>query len=534
MAAPRASTSRASEGEPLQVSDLSNELTTLVKSVQSFNLHINVLKKLLNLKEHRSKRDARHYLEEPKVRKSSKDSSKEAECPKQWLEAIREKVDTLRREMDESHVLGFCLAYNVQRLQQCLTGLPVDPAATDDLLDSLWQKYHKSKANEDMLKFEFDEKRKLLRKLRQQLEQTRRDWKNFKVKKPDPYPESELQLWATVRAEWASRKAALAHRGSSEGRASSSSGAEVDSAVHSDDGGDADTESGHGSLSSSGSAVDFVGIFDERSSRLDRLEEECHQLVDRLARRHRPLAEGESVVASEEDYEEEDEDVDDEEEEEEDDEEEDDSTVQLMSPLFADELLVGEEEDLLVASDGTFDDLDEEMEVAMVNAALVASGGEPLAQSGQEGDTAWGERSGPAPEMALNGDSLATDGGPPEGAGLTVNRSRSWSLVSRTTDEGDPRLRETFAETGEPVVLCRLRRKAVEILIDRLREEKRFHEIRENELKGQLVKLRESNCQLQRSIDCLHWRTGFGQHVGLTVVGVLLLANIVSAFNLFI
>lgn len=66
-------------------------------------------------------------------------------------------------------------------------------------------------------------------------------------------------------------------------------------------------------------------------------------------------------------------------------------------------------------------------------------------------------------------------------------------LVSRTTNLSE----EEFAKTGEPLQLCRLRRRAVRILSERIKIEKQYYEDRENELKQRLDSLQVENCELE-------------------------------------
>ena len=203
-----------------------NEFDTLLRETKNFNLHINVLKKLLNLKDRQtdlepndrssptvpldakcgSSGGGNSFLQQRKVSMVPRKVEADVE---DILTIIKEKMSLLRKEIDQSHMLGFCLAYNVQRLQKRLTGLPIDPNATDTVIDGLWEKHEKTKISEAMLKYEFEEKRKLLRKLRQQLEQTRRDWKAFKIRKPESPSHDEQRLWDQMRSDLAKRNATI-------------------------------------------------------------------------------------------------------------------------------------------------------------------------------------------------------------------------------------------------------------------------------------------------------------------------------------
>lgn len=71
------------------------------------------------------------------------------------------------------------------------------------------------------------------------------------------------------------------------------------------------------------------------------------------------------------------------------------------------------------------------------------------------------------------------------------------SLVPRTLNEETTPL----AKTGEPIALCKLRRRAVKILASRIRTEKEYYEDRENELKQRLDNLIIKNQELENQLN---------------------------------
>lgn len=526
-----------------------NDLDILLRGARNFNLHINVLKRLLNLKDRQSGTSPTTQSSADNRKLSSANNQpdgNELNDSHAALTAIRARLTQLKRDVEESHLLGFCLAFNIQRLQQRLTGLPVDTTGTENVLDSLWQRYEQTKCSEAMLKYEFEEKRKLLRKLRQQLEQTRRDWKTLKLRKPEVSPsDEEQQLWEQLRADIAKRNAQQRLTAGADANdnnaADGRSPSEVDSAVHSDDGdGDGDGQS----IDTQPAEVDFLLVFDERAHRLDQLEEECYELVSRLASRHR--SETIETLVSDTEGEEDD----------------GDSTTRYHSPLMAVELIV-DDDDLVgsdvVSEEEDFDEapLAEEHEEAAIafdmdvelNNSGVLDDTEDAEISDLPLDTSWDtsaehSMATQVSRTANNLPELRVTSVPPETTAIVneldvqdavrVSRSRTSSQVSNVDEEEEQRVRESLAETGEPIVLCRLRRKAVEILISRLREEKKFHESRENELRVQMLKLRDTNLELKQRLS-ERSKSWWCQSLGAAIVGGALLATCVtSSVSLFL
>lgn len=520
-------TTDSNEGVDLK-QEVMQELDTLISASKNFNLHINVLKRLLSLKERQqTAHEPSGVLTSPSTSQQRNPSI--ANQPDELLIAIKTKLDQLQAEVQLSHSLGFCLAFNVQRLQQRLTGLPVDATGTENVLDNLWERYQKSKSGEAMLKYEFEEKRKLLRKLRQQLEQTRRDWKQIKLRKPEVPTEEEQLMWEQLRADIASKNA---RRGepNQDLNQDNRSPSEVDSAVHSDDG-EGDQANDDDQVNQE--AVDMLLVFDERRHRLNQLEEECFQLVSRLA--HRESENSETLVSDEDD---EDDDA--------------DSTARYHSPLIAADLLV-DEDDLAPSSEAEdFDEAplaeDHDQEALAfeldINSGLLDDT-EDAEISDLPLDTPWdtSNEHSTATQLAVNQpevrvtlaheleNAIVSETDVQDAEVIRITRSRTSSQISNTDEEEEQRLRESLAETGEPIVLCRLRRKAVEILISRLREEKKFHETRENELHVQMTKLKDMNYDLRSQLERNSW---FTRSLGVAMVSVAIVASFVSSsLNMF-
>lgn len=485
-------------------------LDSLIRSAKNFNLHITVMKRLLNLEEPQPEFYARaiHPLDmnsfENLVNSETGLVNQSGSVMLNVNELVK-KISIIKKEFEGMQLNGFCLAYNLQRQQKRLTGLPLDANATDDVVQDLWIRFNESKSSEAILKYEFEEKRKLLRRLRKELEQARRDWKNLKIRITDPddptsgadvEPRSETQgtdpEWSEASQDWSNRLSS-----------------ESDSAVHSDEGGDDDQQ-----LNSTASSA-----CESRSRMLGRLERECLQFVTQLVNNNGSVnartSDQQNLTTGEE-------------------EERFHSPMPVPSNYLLPQISVDSSSDedasLLVDSDELVDD-DEEDDVddddsdeidfeaalmaegglnafvddLLLNAAAAAAAATASAEtigdnnisnnnSNQHHGTMSQIESLPVPEMEPNlvpGVNQGTD------ALNVFMRSRTSSRSSQFDEGEEARLRESLAETGEPVVLCRLRRRAVEILISRLREEKAFHETREKELENKLKDVTARNRKLE-------------------------------------
>lgn len=449
-----------------------SDIDGIVRGSKSFNLHLTVLKRLLNLQDKSSGYEDLKISLEPT---SSGDILPSGICSVDYesFQTLKGKMMQLKDEIEKSQLLGLCLAYNVQRLQKISSGSHVDVNSTERVVSELWDKYNQTKSGGAILKYEFEEKRRLLRRLRHELEQTRRDWQNFRIRRPDPANDEENIVWQELRQAISRRQDSE----QSDGASSDRPGSETDSAVHSDEGEGADE-------------ANPLDVFDRRRAKLDELEEDCFRLVSDLVMKHgaadpdsdpadSPLLSASLNLADE-----------------------DSSSVEDLDP-----------EELLLAIPDEDDDGSEEVEISTDEEVVT-------------------------PESVITTiSSLLT----PEiqitpATGDTEVRSRANSHSSPTGDEQEearPRGREeSVAETGEPIVLCRLRRKAVEILISRLREEKTFHETRENELRVKLNEMKSRNEKLQQELESLEHDPAVRRSRSLAFIGItVLVINIVAAMK---
>lgn len=454
---------------PSPSSVILQDLEELLKRAKSFNIHMNVLKRLLNLKEpdegYAFADTDVNYVKVLKTDATTKESA--AASTSYDIDKIQEKMTQFRKELSESQALSFCLAYNVQRMQKLLTGLALDANAADDVVQDLWRKFNASKTNECILKYEFEEKRRLLKRLRRELEQARRDWKHLKIRISAPTDTTRNKLSNSSSSddnEWVE---------ATDANNATANLVDSDSAVHSDEG----DESSH---SSSG----VPSIFESRSQQLDVLERECLDFVTQMITQDPTAVETPVSV---------------------DDEEESDREL-FHSPipvqLLVEALATSDEDDLdyedydshLVDNDGDSDGFDSE------EARTVSSDG------GLDDSSVMSSSALTTTESMSSQLTLLTPEAPvtTDATGRSVMRSRASSRSSRTEDEDDEETRrlreESLAETGEPLVLCRLRRRAVEVLVSRLREEKAFHESREKELEQKLSESHQLNQQLRRKL----------------------------------
>jgi len=426
---------------------------------------MNVLKRLLNLKDPEEGYSFAD-MDAKSLAKQGSATNEVVPCnlSQTEIDVLKEKMLYFKGQVEESQALCFCLAFNVQRLQKLFTGLPLDANAADDVVQDLWRKFNSSKTQESILKYEFEEKRRLLKHLRRELEQARREWKNLKIRISAPSQDDK----ASEDNEW------------SEG-SDFNSPLDSDSAVHSD-----------GDESSSS---ENLSVFDSRSQQLDVLEKQCLEFVSQMISRE-VSSQADSPV--EEDIESQVEgfnesrvfhspisipvqllvdvltgtDDDDDEDEEE-----------SGSPVL-------EEEDDIDSEDGQFlsNDMNDSVMSSSIMTTTTASSSSQLTLL--------------TPDILLTSAEPVEDATGHASSSNPLIRSRASSRSSPTDEEDEEtRLREeSLAETGEPLVLCRLRRRAVEVLVSRLREEKAFHESREKELEQKLSQSLRLNQQLRQQI----------------------------------
>uniref|UniRef100_T1K9U6 Uncharacterized protein n=1 Tax=Tetranychus urticae TaxID=32264 RepID=T1K9U6_TETUR len=524
------------------------QCNNLIKDAKNFNLHANILKQLLNLKDRSSGYDL--YARRPSNPTTSpqvissdsviiknndekainlSQSSSPSVFSSIELERLVEAVDKLREEVQESHRLGFCLVYNIQCLHKRLTGSPIDIHSSNNLIHQLKEKYDSFKTREAILKYEFQEKRKLLRRLRNQLEETREDWRLLRVKKRSPEDEQDDLLWSeTLRRKFASkRKQPSEESGFIEAKDGREGLEPSDGPSNNLDNQQRDSQAIE-SLSSDTTRTtgyeDLAIALDNRRAKLDHLEDECYNLFASLSARSgdisRPKVESDQT---------------------------DHRLVQsLANPLlFPDDITEGlldgvivmddeeaeneenEDEDDDDLSDPLSDEFDElQLPVDTLDQLETIDNTEEADMS----DLPWDSNNLYESRTAsllnepnpVQSELQNTDSAPQT---LNTQSSDLPSTVSATTfpsgrmvhigvgmddddddsndDEYTQQEMESMAETGEPLLLCRLRRRAVEILVSRLRDEKLLHESRESELKEQLEELKELNKNLIKEVTSL-------------------------------
>ena len=488
--------------DPQDLASLVSEVDGLVRGSRSFNLHVTILKRLLNLKDKSSGYEELKINTQPVTGAESVPSESNT-IDSETFEMLKTKMMQLKEEVEKSQLLGLCLAYNVQRLQKYSTGSHVDVNSTERVVSELWDKYNQTKSGGAILRYEFEEKRRLLRRLRHELEQTRRDWQNFRVRRPEPESDQEKMVWQELRQAISRRQDSE----QSDGASSDRPGSETDSAVHSDE--------GEGTEDSNP-----LDVFDRRRAKLDQLEEDCFRLVSDLVMKHAapdpdsdpvdsPLLSASLNLADEES-----------------------SSVEDLDP-----------EELLLAIPDEDDPGSEEVEISTDEEAITPESvittisslltPEIQATEIQVAEIQVAEIQATEIQVA---EIQVAEIQVAAAVGDTEVRSRTSSHSSRIGEEEEPRRgrEESVAETGEPIVLCRLRRKAVEILISRLREEKTFHETRENELRIKLNEMKSRNEQLQQELNALETDPAVRRSKSLALIGItVLVINIVAAMKVF-
>ena len=471
------------------------DLSVLLKRAKNFNIHMNVLKRLLNLKDpdegYAFADTTAEGLKEDLVKKEFTTSS----LTSKEIVKIHDKMTQFQKEVEESQALSFCLAFNVQRLQKLLTGLALDADAADDVVRDLWKKFNESKTKECILKYEFEEKRRLLKRLRRELEQARRDWKNLKIRISAPSEDPIVQgnngrHNSLIKSNSSSSEDTEWSEGREQNRGN------IDSAVHSDEGEES-------------SSSEIMNILETRSQQLDGLERECLQFVTQMITRdpestsvsvpdddnelsmERMESEAEGfhspmpipvellvqvLATDEEDFDEDDEDG---------------------SPLIDDEEYGEDDVDFDSEEGRVLSSVDSVNEMSSSLMTTTASSSSQLT-------LLTPEISAGVTDVANEGLNTLSTPATTQSMLSQLMRSEASSRSSRTDDEDDEdtrRLREeSLAETGEPLVLCRLRRRAVEVLVSRLREEKAFHESREKELEQKLSESIRVNQQLRQEL----------------------------------
>lgn len=415
------------------------EFNDLINDAKNFNLHVIVLKQLLNLEE----REKGYALY---MRSNSLDHSSRIQNDLLLEESnghftLSQKLSELKKELNQSYQLGFCLAYNVQCLQKRLTGFPIDINSGLNLIESMKERHEISKAKKAVIKYDFQEKRKLLNRLRLQLKETRDDWRNLRIGKPRKKLEEIDSLWNEVLKKRYPYKQPSEESGFGE-QGCSSAGNVSDTQ-------DSSTSSRN---EESVSYQELAVAMHLRKKKLDQLEEECYNLFSNLSKKW-SKSESDSHEESEE------------------------------SPLiddFIDDLIV-DDEDLISES------FSDEMDNGPLNQIFMRNSVDDIEEATDDiNDLPW--------DNTLNESTLASNDEP-------IRHSDSQSSTSESESNSDHEEDVETAETGEPVTLRILRRRAVKTLISRLSDEKLLHQSKETYLREQLKQVQLYNQDLQKEID---------------------------------
>jgi hypothetical protein len=403
-------------------------------------------------------------------------------------EVIRRTIQDLQNQLIQSQLLVTCLVHNLQLIRRKALGVPVvDLVGSDQLLRHLRQTHNESRSNRAIFSVSCDQKRESLRNLKQQLRDTRlRCWRaiRFNLDRPqfDPLP-------LVTKSE-------------------------VDGA--------------NGSSSKSNNPLnDLVVAMDKRSERLSRLEVDCRSFLTNLeqkygeSRNENPLSEVDSehetagsdslellasvewanLDASLEEFEldEDAELLDEVSDEEDDDDDDDDHEVEVTDDAVETNAI---EATIVIGTNGEVSEIvpsidtthrDHELIADLISTvadlpvqALRASNGPNEANRSDSRESIEREEGA---DNLINFDEII-EASESHRLSLPIG-----SMQRRASDEiGTPLTSnsdQNLAETGEPVQLCRLRRRAVEVLASRWRTERAYFDQRENELRDQLSNLRQ-------------------------------------------
>lgn len=453
-------------GDDGVVSDLASDTLLdqcdeLINKARNFNLHAKVIKKLLNLKE---RQNGYEFYEKPKTNcNSNKSEIKSDRSSSNDCGVLLKKINDLRKEVEESHMLGFCLAYNIQCLQKKMTGTPIDIHSGACLIKDLQEKYENSNNRNAIMKYEFQEKRKLLRRLRKQLEDTRGNWCNLPIHKRRSEVGEKMSLSDALRKNFANK--------------SKQTSQESGFIEQNKDSSDESSYSSENTTSSSSSGLeDLVMAMDSRRRRIEVLEDECYNLFSSLANRS-------DVIRNDYDA---------------------SSGIELT-----DDILVLDEEDL---DDELSDPLSEELDDVIADGqfeidALDALDAIEISDQADVNDLPWdlnllnqsrhGSNGGQTIMSATSTIDVSSQTAEVLSSINSFNNEIDLDNEDELTQQDMESMAETLAETGEPLMLCRLRRRAVEILISRLRDEKTL----QSELKEQLDVLRIENERLRGKLN---------------------------------
>ena len=209
------------ENDQLSVIDavsVQTELEQLFNEFTNYNHHIQVFKKLLNLKELKNQYNffafnRRNEAPQPPNTATTADKSpticngthqptsvpcctplNSFSCHSNATKLfkggelsamqVHSQLENIKREFIESQLLVTCLVHNLQRLRKHYCGTALDLVSSSELLASLEKDHRSLKTCKSIFKYQCSEKRKQLTKLKQQLRQAHEDWNQLIVKRP--------------------------------------------------------------------------------------------------------------------------------------------------------------------------------------------------------------------------------------------------------------------------------------------------------------------------------------------------------------
>ena len=201
------------ENDQLSVIDavsVQTELEQLFNEFNNYNHHLAVFKKLLNLKELKSRYNFFAFNRQPPASEPGKPTAccnathLSASSPANQFNSliinstatklfkggelsamqVHTALENIKEQFIESQLLVTCLVHNLQRLRKHYCGTALDLVSSSELLASLEKDHSTLKTCKSIFKYQCGEKRKQLNKLKQQLRQAHEDWNQLIVKRP--------------------------------------------------------------------------------------------------------------------------------------------------------------------------------------------------------------------------------------------------------------------------------------------------------------------------------------------------------------
>lgn len=439
---------------------LSDDMQMLINGIKNINAHLLIFKKLLNLKDKSQEPENFCVFRNPFTVLANIERAEVNEAESNLLHSndnlgkLFEKCDELKNELQSSHLLTSCLVYNLQRLHRELTGIPVDLESAEDLLGQLQKDHGKLKTNEAILKYELQEKRKLLSRFRFQLDAIQEEWRNLRVRNS----ESETE-WQGLREEFANRQASEESAfGEIEGGVKTDTPPDIDSAFQSE----CDLPIATASVDNAPQSPTM------QRRRIDVLEEQCNMLFNNLvqnSQRNELLGDRMHILVEADP-----------------DETDDEFSIDEFGELL-EEMAELDETGLADAVAFDITDLTEEV------------------TDNATSDLPWDSGADNANTLHPNNDiSVATS----EDLTSSLQNPTPNLLVERRVSANSS-IHEGFddAEESVPLVLANLRRKALETIVNRLKDERMLHEDKEQSLKDQIEKIKSENEELQQQLASL-------------------------------